>query len=215
VAWVVWSADVTGAFNATPTVLLRWLPDGFHFELQPAAVGIAAAATLSWCGLWLWVRAEWLLLWTASIAAGWCVWMTLMLPWIDHAKSFRAPFEAMAQELGADHCVQSLRLGEPQRAMLQYYAGVNTQRVEVASADCPYLVMQSDREGRLPRPHPEWRLRWEGERPGERFERFQLWENAAAELATNRGLKGAGTKARLKRRAGNAAEPAGFSTRER
>ena len=175
-AWVLYAADVSGFALARPMILARWLPTDFRMGWEPVAVVFAAAVTLGWLALWIRPKTHWLTLWTAGVAAPWCVWMTLMLPWIDRAKSFRAPFGEISALLQAAPCVQSHGLGEPQRAMLQYIAGVTTERLETGPSECPYVIVQSDSHGRLPSLSPAWRLRWQGERPGERTERFQVWE---------------------------------------
>lgn len=177
-AWRTWAGDMLGIADP-PRILLRWLPAGFHFPFDAGAVAVAAAATLAWMALFTPGRASWLHLWAANVAVAWLVWMTLMLPWIDAAKSFRAPFAEIAGRTRGD-CVSSIALGEPERAMLHYVAGLDTQRAERGRIDCPWLLVQSAGDGRLPAFGGDWRLAWEGARPGERRERFQLWAVPAA-----------------------------------
>ena len=184
-AWTLYGADMAGIELARPMLLARWLPAEYHLGWAPVPVLFAALATLGLVFLWTRRGTHWLTLWTAAVAAPWCVWMTLMLPWIDRAKSFREPFVALAGQLRDAPCVQSYGLGEPQRAMLHYLADLRTERLENGPSDCPFLIVQSDSRGRLPSPSPEWRVRWEGERPGERKERFQVWE-ARTDIARDR-----------------------------
>ena len=185
-AWVLYGADLAGFALGRPAMIAKWLPTEFKLSWHPLAVAFAALVTLGWVALWVSMRTHWLTLWAAAIAAPWCVWMSLMLPWIDHAKSFRAPFGEVAGILQGAPCVQSHGLGEPQRAMLDYVAGITTQRLEKAPSDCPYVILQSDSRGRLPRPSPEWRVQWEGARPGERSERFQVWQSVREAIARER-----------------------------
>jgi hypothetical protein len=73
-------------------------------------------------------------------------------------------------------CIASRALGEPQRALLHYYAGIITQREESAgsSRSCGLLLVQGQRAN--PPEIPQgWHQRWEGTRPGEKEEYFWLY----------------------------------------
>ena len=55
--------------------------------------------------------------------------MTLLLDTIDGQKSYRDTMISLKNALPAAYdCVASEGLGEPQRAMIEYYAGVQTLR---------------------------------------------------------------------------------------
>lgn len=196
-AWLLYGADVAGIEIARPALFSRWFPADYRFQWAPLAVAFAAIVTAGWSFLLTRRSTHWLTLWTAAVAAPWCVWMTLMLPWIDHAKSFRAPFTELAGQLHGASCVQSHGLGEPQRAMLHYIAGLKTERLENGPSDCPYVVLQSDARGHLPSPSPAWRVVWEGRRSGESNERFQVWQSRE-DVARARAARGT---SRAKRRA--------------
>ena len=68
-------------------------------------------------------------------------------------------------------------LGEAQRALLHYFAGIRTERVEVKpqAFSCDLLLAQG-------RPLDEqvmtqdWKKIWEGHRPGDKDERFRLYQ---------------------------------------
>ena len=183
-AWWIWG-HAFAHDGRVPSVeqLNRWLSPDFDFPFEPRAVAVAAAISIAWLALWGFRRVSWLHLWCANVTAFWGVYMVLLLPWIDNAKSFRAPFEDLGAEIvNPARCVGSMGLGEPQRAMLQYVAGITTVRREVEPRACRYLVLQSRGSGRMPLlPMGDWDLLWEGRRPGERIERFQLWESPRIE----------------------------------
>jgi hypothetical protein len=66
-------------------------------------------------------------------------------------------------------------LGEAQRAVFDYHAGIVTQRLERrAEGRCPLLLVQA-RQGDSDRTGPGWKLLWEGSRPRDR-ERFRLYQ---------------------------------------
>ncbi|MGZ5651247.1 MAG: ArnT family glycosyltransferase [Usitatibacter sp.] len=181
-AWWVWWRAIADGSPPAMAFLTRLLPAQFEFPFDLGEVLAAGAITVAWLLMWTFRRVSWLHLWSANVAVIWGVYMTLLLPWIDNAKSFREPFAQLSSHLKPAGCVASVGLGEPQRAMLHYVAGVTTSRSEVDPRACRYVVIQSSRVGTMPAlPDGEWEMLWEGARPGERFERFQLWESPDAE----------------------------------
>jgi 4-amino-4-deoxy-L-arabinose transferase-like glycosyltransferase len=176
-AWWVWARAFVDGVAPAVAPLDRWLPAGYPFPLEPEAVAAAAALTVGWVALWMFRRVSWVHLWAANITALWGVSMLLLLPWLDYAKSFREPFADLAEHIApTPECVTSVGLGEPQRAMLQYVAGIVTLRDEVVEAQCPYVLLQSNHNGKMRAlPPGNWKLIWQGARPGETHERFQLW----------------------------------------
>jgi hypothetical protein len=80
-------------------------------------------------------------------------------------------------------CVASRNLGEPLRALLEYFADTQTVREEVRPAhDCPLLLVQGSRNDTKDVPENGWHLVWEGHRPGDRNERLRLYERHATAL---------------------------------
>jgi len=87
----------------------------------------------------------------------------------------------------ATPCILGRDLGEPQRASLHYFAGIITQRDVIqdsksnnkngnkTSAQCKLLLVQSTvRDDTAP--GKGWRKIWEGNRRGDRTERFRLYQ---------------------------------------
>jgi 4-amino-4-deoxy-L-arabinose transferase-like glycosyltransferase len=184
-AWGIWGYGVIHRMPPSIPTLSPWLPRNFHFTIAPGLVLSATFVTLLFA--WLWVRrpagASWPHLWAASLVLIWGMGMTLLLPWLDNAKSFREPFEAMAFHIPRVACVSSSGLGEPQRAMLHYYAGIKSQRLEAGGRVCPYHVVQTSSSLDPHAPPPgDWELVWQGARPGEVEERFSLYEGSAMAL---------------------------------
>ena len=77
----------------------------------------------------------------------------------------------------AQGCVASRNLGEPQRALFNYFAGLVTVREEVdPGARCAALLVQYGRlDGAAP-PPAGWTSVWSGGRRGDDTERFVLYE---------------------------------------
>jgi hypothetical protein len=101
---------------------------------------------------------------------------TIWLPYLDSRRSYRWTVEALARELPAGTCVASRNLGEPQRAVFHYFAGLKTVREEVVPAhDCTALVVQYGRLDVPPQAPDGWTAKWSGARRGDDTERFVLY----------------------------------------
>jgi 4-amino-4-deoxy-L-arabinose transferase-like glycosyltransferase len=166
--WAAWLAFVFG-WRAP---FLTQASPGFAPRIEPALLAAAVAVTLAWA-LSLGLEPRLPVRWLAGVTLAWGLAMTLWLPWLDHAKSYRgmiADLQEHRPKLAG--CVASRGLGEPQRAMLHYFAGMLTERRE--GADCPLLLIETA-ENRPPEPGPQWRLAWRGTRPGDSKEWFWLF----------------------------------------
>jgi 4-amino-4-deoxy-L-arabinose transferase-like glycosyltransferase len=174
--WVGWIAATTGH----PSNLLQWIQSevpGHHYKFRFIPFVLALLFTLIWLVIIarsLRSQRRALVNWTAGITMVWMLMMTLGLPLVDEARSYRKVasqlVEAMPREF---HCVASRNLGESQRALLDYFVGLQTVRFDTpAAARCKALVVQST--GAEPVPSA-WREIWRGSRPGDRNERFILY----------------------------------------
>ncbi len=92
------------------------------------AVTLAAAATLAWLGTVAWIqrtRLAGVFAWALGITLLWMLAATLLLPWLNAAKSYRSMFDDMREHLPAQFdCVASIHLGESEAAMLEYEGGI-------------------------------------------------------------------------------------------
>jgi 4-amino-4-deoxy-L-arabinose transferase-like glycosyltransferase len=161
------------------------LEPGFvaHFAWLPVIA--ATAVTLAWIALIL--RSQRspqrsVTFWSAGLALFWALTMLLWLPWIDYGKSYRPVARAIKASLhGQTGCIASRGLGEAQRATFDYHAGIVTERSETrAKRDCPILLVQDN--ARLPEASPgaPWKKIWEGNRAGDRSEKFRLYAKMKA-----------------------------------
>ncbi len=190
--WLGWIAMITG----TPERLARnfsKLEPGFVARLDVSAVIIALVLSLLW--LWLLARSERsphrsTAFWAGGITLLWGLVMSLWLPWIDYGKTYAPVAGSLAAAVKSARpapggCIESIGLGEAQRAVFHYYAGVVTQRREAMSPpgtrrQCRMLLVQADARAQpdsRPQPdalEPGWRRIWEGNRPRDR-ERFRLY----------------------------------------
>lgn len=103
--------------------------------------------------------------------------MTLLLGWLDERKGYHRAFTALKQAMPESYrYIASYGLGEPQRAMLHYYTGVKTHRLAVSPmTNCDLLLRQEWGTDATYDPR-EWRVVWEGQRPGDVNEKFRLYQ---------------------------------------
>jgi hypothetical protein len=110
----------------------------------------------------------------------WGLYTTIWLPYLDARRSYRPMAESIAAHLPATGCVASRQLGEPQRALLHYYAGLTTVREErQPDHRCAALLVQYGRVDRDPAVPTGWAVAWEGRRRGDESERFVLYRKVA------------------------------------
>ena len=179
VVWIGWSAGVLGwpAKLAERTQILR---PGFVGELNIVAVALALAASAWW--LWLIVTAprspyRSLTHWTLGFTTLWLIATTLILPWFDYGKTYRPVAQAIAQALPADHgCLAERGLSDTQLASLSYFVEIEPVAEDSkAGQACNWLLVVGDTRRELAPPSSRWNKVWEGNRPGDRREKFRLY----------------------------------------
>jgi hypothetical protein len=114
--------------------------------------------------------------WTAGITMVWMLVMTLGVPLVDQARSYRAVSARLVRALPPDFkCIARRNVGEAQRALLDYFANVRTIPAEFPAADrCGALLVQAH-PLRVPVAGPEWAETWRGARPGDKNELFIVY----------------------------------------
>jgi 4-amino-4-deoxy-L-arabinose transferase-like glycosyltransferase len=118
-----------------------------------------------------------LIAWSASVALLWGVAAVFFVPWIDSANTYRGMVLSIRDALPAKYrCVSSYNLGEPQRAMLEYFVGIVTRRENepARQRDCDVLLVQGSRSG-IYVPDENWEAIWFGARPGDDKELYRLY----------------------------------------
>ena len=178
VLWAAWLALMTG-HPAGLAERAAELQPGYVAPFQWFALVAAAAYTLVWLAVVIRMprsNLRALTTWALGLTLMWGLSGTLLLPWLDAGKSYRAMVVSMRQAMPARYtCVASVRLGEPQRGMLDYFGGILTKRVEAGAKreDCDLLLMQGGAAEE--NTGPGWQKIWEGGRLGDRSERFRLF----------------------------------------
>lgn len=183
VGWFYWCALELGI----PAKLhghLHTIRPGYDFGLRWLPFLLGLAYTTGWVALLLRLERSAerpLIAWVAGITAVWALLATLFIGWVDATKSYRSMIADMRRAMPERHrCIASRDLGEAQRAMLDYFAGIRTRRIEAGpgAGDCDLLLIQGRPLDEWVVP-PEWKQIWEGSRPGDKDERFRLYRRAA------------------------------------
>jgi 4-amino-4-deoxy-L-arabinose transferase-like glycosyltransferase len=177
--WVAWFAALTGKPDFAAAMIRNEVP-GYHTRFNFLAVALAALLTLLWWAVV--VRSlrsprRALVNWAAGITMVWMLVMTLGVPLIDQARSYRDLAARLMEHLpsGAS-CVARSNVGDAQRALLDYFVGLRTVALDKpAAAACHALLVQAV-PNRTPDVPAGWREAWRGSRPGDRNELFILYQ---------------------------------------
>ncbi|HSQ79743.1 MAG TPA: hypothetical protein VLU54_01165 [Casimicrobiaceae bacterium] len=179
VVWGLWiDARIHGMSRAVAT-LFRDTETGFRPSFHLSAVAAALFLTLLWIALVRPARRSnrrALLNWAAGVTLVWCLYSTIWLPYLDSRRSYRHLVETIKAHLPAEGCVASRNLGDPQRALFQYFAKLVTVREETHPApDCPALIVQYGSQQGSPPQIAGWHVEWAGNRRGDATERYVLY----------------------------------------
>ena len=185
VFWVYWSGLELGVPARLHQHLHRIRP-GYApgFRWLPFVLGVAY--TLLWFGVLASFRRSTvrpIIVWAAGITTMWALLAILFIGWADNAKSYRSAFVSMQRALPARYdCMSSRDLGESQRGLLHYFAGVVTYREEVPERrrSCELLLVQGRPQVEIA-PAGPWQKIWEGSRPWDKDERYRLYRRLQAE----------------------------------
>ncbi|HKU86570.1 MAG TPA: hypothetical protein VJV77_09555, partial [Casimicrobiaceae bacterium] len=184
VVWGIWVDARLSGMSPAIAALFRDTEIGFRPTFHLGSVIIAILLTLAWIALVRPARRSnrrALLNWAAGVTLAWGLYSTIWLPYLDSRRSYRAMMEELDAHLPAQGCVTSRNLGEPQRALLFYFAGIATVREEThPMADCRALLVQYGAITGAPPALAGWRVEWEGARRGDATERYVLYNKDGA-----------------------------------
>ena len=177
--WVLWIDAYLNGMPANVARLFRDTEAGFRPSFHLGSMLAAVALTVLWVALVRPARRSnrrAILNWAAGVTLIWGLVTTIWLPYLDSRRSYRWTVEAVAQRLPAQGCVASRNLGEPQRALFNYFSGIKTVREEVQPKhDCDALLVQFGRVRGTPEPPAGFSAVWSGARRGDDTERFVLY----------------------------------------
>lgn len=197
VLWLAWGAEL-GNWPAAVWTKVH----GGIFDYAPKFYAHLFVVALAGTALWAWRtwRTEekngpaLVVNWAAGVACAYLLAMTLFLPMTDARNTFRNLFQDMRKQLPSPNTpLASKGLGESERAMMHYFAGIKTHRLEVdtnALATCDYLLVQKNsRDGELAQPPAtgQWEMLWDRQRIGrESFRLFKKVPGSQPQGGTNK-----------------------------
>ena len=178
VLWIGWFAAMTGRPEIAAALIAKEVP-GFKYPFSFMAFALAALLTLIWVvvvarSLRSTRRA--LVNWAAGITMTWMLMMTIGLPLVDDARSYRRVAARIVEQLPANfQCIARRNLGDAQRALLDYFSNIATIREDnPAAGRCHALLVQAA-PLKVPVIGAEWSEVWRGSRPGDRNELYILY----------------------------------------
>ncbi len=179
---VVWPHSLAAAVGRT-------LPVPFDLPFQPAAALTAVVTIAIWGFIQRSGLRNALVTWSINMAVLWIVVFTLLLPWVDAARSYREVFTELRESHSPTTCVATFNLGESELAMFEYVTGFEARRAVFMSPEGPpvpvpnptadacnwRLVLSNETVSEIT-PDPRfWTPVWRGHRPADAHERFVLF----------------------------------------
>ena len=151
--WVIYCAIQTGV-PAQPAANVMRLAPGFQSPFSLTALLLAITGTLAWLWLVRWRSGRnrhplWksMVLPASGVALCWLLLMTLWLPLLDHARSYRPLVMRIAQHIAPGACVAAPGVPRAQVAALETLGRFNIDAVTPADrATCGFLLQMEMRD---------------------------------------------------------------------
>jgi 4-amino-4-deoxy-L-arabinose transferase-like glycosyltransferase len=182
--WGLWLVSLRGGLPEAVARLFRDTEPGYRPSWQLLSVLASLFLTLLWLALVRPARRSnrrAVLNWAAGMTLVWGLLATIWLPYVDSRRSYRPVAEALAAHLPQGTCIAGRNVGEPQRALLEYFADIITVRDETPQANrCGALLVQVGGDETADAPDSGWEKVWEGRRRGDATERFVLFRRISA-----------------------------------
>jgi len=178
-AWFYWTA-LELAIPPKLHAHLHTLQPGYGPGFKWLPFTLAALYTAGWIALLLRLkknRERPVIAWAATVTMTWGLLAILFVGWVDVGKSYRSMIADLQKTLPPQYqCIASQNLGEPQRAMLHYFANIITYRHDdpARQRDCDLTLVQGVASEEYV-PLGPWQKIWEGARPGDNVERYRLY----------------------------------------
>ena len=182
--WVVYASMQTGV-PAQPAANVVRLAPGFMPVYSTLALLFAIVGTLAWLWLVRWRSGRnrhplWksMVLPASGVALCWLLLMTLWLPLLDHARSYRPLVLAIAQHVPREACIAAPGVPRAQLVALEY---LGRFRVDATAAPdttrCDYLLQMETRQ-KPGNAGPRWQRVATERRPTDREELTAIYRRA-------------------------------------
>jgi 4-amino-4-deoxy-L-arabinose transferase-like glycosyltransferase len=186
VIWVIYTSMQTGV-PAKPAANIARLSPGYTPSFSVLALVLAALATLAWLWLVKWRTGRsrhplWksLVLPAAGVALCWLLVMTLLLPPLDNARSYRSLIQRIAARVPTADCIAAPNMARAQVVALEHLGGYRVDARESAEATrCDVLLLMETRS-RAATPGAGWTLLARERRNSSEDEITAIYRRAAA-----------------------------------
>ena len=184
-AILLWGLWVQSFLHGLPEPVARLFRDtqpGFQPPWQWLPLVASVLLTVLWLALVRPARRSnrrAVLNWAAGMTLVWGLLATIWLPYVDSRRSYRPVAEALVTQLPAGACLAGDNLGDPQRALLEYFGGITAVPYDQPEgAHCPVVLVQFGQDDPEIPPDSSWKKIWEGRRRGDNTEHFILYRRA-------------------------------------
>lgn len=176
VFWLYWAAFDLGWPGQLAKRLAKLGMETQGFRPWAAVLGLLL--TLAWVAWLHWLKRQPrfsqrpIMVWSVGVAFAWALLLALFMKPLDA----RLGYERVAQEISLrakGECIAVQNLEPAQMQLLAYHGGLDLE--SDAPAHCRWLLVFYKNRKDAPR-QPGWTKQWEGGRPGERSERFGLYQ---------------------------------------
>jgi 4-amino-4-deoxy-L-arabinose transferase-like glycosyltransferase len=164
VVWVIYVSMQTG-MPAQPAINIARLSPGYPNTFSPPRLVFAVAGTLAWAWLVHWRTGRhrhplWksLVLPASGVALCWLLVMTLLLPPLDHARSYRSLVSRISAKVPHGGCVAAPNMVRAQVVALEYLGGYQVDAINPAATTACDFLLQLDTRQAPSAPGPAWRL---------------------------------------------------------
>jgi 4-amino-4-deoxy-L-arabinose transferase-like glycosyltransferase len=162
--WVVYLSMHTG-MPAKPAANIARLVPGFTPAFNGLALVPAVVATVAWIWLVRWRSGRnrhplWksLALPAGGVALCWLLVMTLLLPPLDYARSYRPLVLRIAQHVPRNACIATPGMSRSQVASLEYHGGYRVDAARSASDTACAFLLQAETRQTAPPAASTWKL---------------------------------------------------------
>jgi 4-amino-4-deoxy-L-arabinose transferase-like glycosyltransferase len=179
VFWVYWSAFDLGWPVQLAKRVSRLGLESQGIRAWPLALGLLI--TVSWVGWLVWLKRQPrapqrpFLVWSAGITFIWCLLLALFQQPLEDRLSFVRMAANIKSRTGETACLSTQNLNQTQRLLLGYHTGLALKPGK--SAECNWLLAYRKSRKEIS-PGAGWAKRWEGGRPGEKNERYWLYQKS-------------------------------------
>ncbi|MEF7614537.1 hypothetical protein V4F39_11515 [Aquincola sp. MAHUQ-54] len=162
-AWVIYAAVQVGIPAKTASNIAKLAP-GFEATFSPVSLAFAVAGSVVWIALVRWRtgrhrHALWksLVLPAGGVALCWLLLMTLWLPLLDYARSYRPWTDRVARHVPAGACIAARGVPMSAVAALEYFGrwrveASSRSTLPEATAGCDFLLVAEARNKPVPAP---------------------------------------------------------------